>query len=93
MRVEENILGLNDWRTAMGKFGWEVPDPEYYEVTRWRRDPYALGSWTYAPIGTKLEQCCRVLCEPLGDEEHGLYLCGEACSNEHIGTVNGTCVS
>lgn len=61
-----------------------VPDPDEALVTDWTRDPWALGSYSYVPIGTTVDDMRR-LAEPVSDR---LVLAGEATVPEHHGTVH-----
>ena len=53
-------------------------------VTDWTRDPWALGSYSYVPIGTTVDDMRR-LAEPVSDR---LVLAGEATVAEHHATVH-----
>jgi monoamine oxidase len=45
-------------------FGADVPGPVATHVTRWRDDPWTLGSYSYLPIGSSAD-------EVRADREHG----------------------
>jgi len=75
--------------SAMGvlrkMFGASLPPPTEIIATRWRQDPYALGSYSnYAPGSSPKDR--YALAAPLA--EH-VILAGEACSSKHPGTVHG----
>jgi monoamine oxidase len=70
-------------------FSREIPEPEAFRVTRWLSDPWALGSYSYASVGTK-EEHRRTLTAPV---ENRLYFAGEAAHKTHYGTVHGALLS
>lgn len=43
-----------------------VPPPVRYRVTRWGQDPYALGSYSYVPLGGHAGDM-EAVAEPIGD--------------------------
>lgn len=61
-----------------------VPDPDETLVTDWSGDPWALGSYSYVPIGATVDDMHR-LAEPVSDR---LLLAGEATVPESYGTVH-----
>lgn len=65
-------------------FGPAVPNPDRYLVTRWSKDPYALGSYSYHKVGAA-EAARTQLCRTAGR----LYFAGEACSLPYPSTVQG----
>ena len=72
-----------------GMLGREVPRPTAFAVTRWRADPFALGSYSYIPVGAGYEDL-KKLGEPVGER---LLFAGEATVPELYGTVHGALVS
>ncbi|MFT5583502.1 MAG: polyamine oxidase [Cognaticolwellia sp.] len=66
-----------------------VPEPDACLITRWARDPYALGSYSYPKVGTGLDDELQTLGEPL--ERRLLF------AREHTGpyfqTVHGPLIS
>ena len=66
-----------------------VPDPTGWIVTRWRRDPFALGSYSHLAAGaTPADR--ETLARPIDDR---LFLAGEATSVDFPGTVHGALLS
>jgi monoamine oxidase len=63
----------------------EVQEPSASVVTRWGRDPFARGSYSYLAVGSRPEDRA-VLAEPLGPR---LVLAGEATSVQYPSTVHG----
>ena len=53
-------------------------------VSRWRHDPYARGSYSYAEIGCSNQRA--VLARPANDR---LFFAGEACSIHDYSTAHG----
>lgn len=61
-----------------------VPDPDETLVTDWTGDPWALGSYSYVPVGASVDDMRR-LAEPVSGR---LLLAGEATVAECYGTVH-----
>ncbi len=70
-------------------FGDSIPEPSRHVVTRWHSDPFAVGSYSYVPAGTKTNPR-KTLRKPVGDS---LFFAGEAASTEDPGTVTGAYMS
>lgn len=62
-----------------------VPSPAAAQVTRWSRDPYALGSYSFYALGSRPGMRER-LAEPVSPR---LILAGEATDKRHYATVRG----
>jgi monoamine oxidase len=62
-----------------------VPQPAAMRRTRWSKDPFSLGSFSYAQIGST-PQHRSALAEPVLDR---LFFAGEATSVDEPGTVQG----
>jgi monoamine oxidase len=69
--------------------GREIPPPRAVAVSRWRDDPYALGSYSYVPVGADADDM-RLVGAPVGDR---LLFAGEATVPEHYATVTAALVS
>jgi monoamine oxidase len=81
-RVEERVgLALEALRKM---FGSSVPDPEEILTTDWTGDPWALGSYSYIPIGASADDMHR-LGKPVSSQ---VVLAGEATVPESYGTVH-----
>jgi polyamine oxidase len=65
--------------------GAEVPEPAGAVVTRWSRDPFARGSYSYVAAGATPDDF-DALAEPVGDR---LLFAGEATNREFFATVHG----
>jgi monoamine oxidase len=70
-------------------YGEEIPDPEAWLITRWGHDPFAYGSYSYAPVGASIEDY-EAMAEPV---ENRLFFAGEATYPEHSATVHGAFLS
>ena len=70
-------------------FGADVPDPVATHVTRWRDDPWTLGSYSYLPIGSSPDDM-RELGAPVGSR---LLFAGEATAPLLYATTHGALVS
>lgn len=66
-----------------------IPEPVGGLITRWRQDPFALGSYSYLARGARPAD--RVaLGDPVG---RTLFFAGEAASRRYPGTVHGAYLS
>lgn len=66
-------------------FGATVPDPLDAQITRWASDPYALGSYSFEPVGASRRTRIR-LATPVGKS---LVFAGEATHPKYPATVHG----
>jgi monoamine oxidase len=62
-----------------------VPDPAGFVRTRWAEDPWALGAYSYLPVGAT-PSLRAALAEPV---DGWLHLAGEAVSSDAPATVHG----
>lgn len=70
-------------------FGADVPEPVATHATRWRDDPWSLGSYSYLPVGSSPDDM-RELGVPVGER---LLFAGEATVPLLYATVHGALVS
>lgn len=70
-------------------FGNKVPDPLAWQITRWAKDPYAHGSYSYYPVGSEP----RLREDLAASVDDRIYFAGEACSRDYFGTVHGAYLS
>jgi monoamine oxidase len=70
-------------------FGSSAPDPIAAQFTRWRSDPYALGSYSFNAVGSSNADR-EALAKPEGAR---LHFAGEALSTLYPGTVHGALLS
>ena len=66
-----------------------VPDPTGVIITRWREDPYALGSYSYLAKGAFPEDRDH-LAAPVDDR---VFFAGEATDDRYPATVHGAILS
>lgn len=71
-------------------FGTAFPAPRAAIVTRWRADPFALGSYSYAATGTTPDTRAALAG---ADWDDRLIFAGEATSTDHPSTVHGAWLS
>ena len=72
-----------------GLFGPSIPDPDQVVMTRWRQDPFALGSYSSVPVGSSRADR-TTLGRPIGSR---LFFAGEATEPGFPGTVHGAFMS
>lgn len=68
--------------------GMSVPEPVEVAVTRWRSDPFSMGSYSYLAVGSSPDDM-DTLAEPLG----ALRFAGEATIPDYHQTVHGAMMS
>lgn len=66
-----------------------LPDPVAVHVTDWTNDPYALGSYSYVPVGGSPDDMDQLARSP----SPRLHLAGEHTVRSYFGTVHGAFVS
>lgn len=71
-------------------FGASVPDPLGSQISRWRSDPFALGSYSFVPVGA-FGKDRRALAGP--DWDGKLWFAGEATSPAQAATAHGALIS
>ncbi|MEN9224583.1 MAG: NAD(P)/FAD-dependent oxidoreductase [Thermostichus sp. HHBFW_bins_43] len=70
-------------------FGEDVLDPVGYQITRWHRDPFARGSYSFNAFGST-PQMREDLAESL---EGRVFFAGEATERRHFATAHGAYLS
>ena len=68
-----------------GVYGNDIPQPTQHLITRWGKDPYAMGSYSSMNLGSRPKDM-KILGEKVGDS---LFFAGEATDQPHHGTVHG----
>lgn len=81
--VEERLMEI-----LRSMFGPDIPSPTGMVRTHWERDPFALGSYAYIPVGAEPADM-DILAEPVGR----VHFAGEATHRQHDGTVHGAMLS
>lgn len=94
-RYSDKIADLPDdevqadvMRVLRSMFGDAIPEPTGMIRTRWERDPFAFGSYSYIPVDADPADM-DILAEPVGR----LQFAGEATHRRHSGTVHGAMLS
>jgi len=81
---------LDDAMAAMERgYGRSIPTPVATHVTQWTNDPFALGSYSYLPVGSSRDDIDE-LAEPVGER---LMFAGEATYWLYYQTVHGALLS
>lgn len=73
-------------RTIYGK---GIPEPVDYQITRWASDPFALGSYSFQPVGSR-PSLRKELARPLNGK---LFFAGEATEQNYFSTAHGAYLS
>jgi monoamine oxidase len=87
-RTDAEIVasGMDTLRTI---FGQDIPQPVDHQITRWSSDPFALGSYSYYPLGSHPD-LRQQLAKPIDGK---LYFAGEATESDHFATAHGAYLS
>lgn len=93
----DNLNALNDTAmvqkcldTLSAALSVDIPTPTESYVTRWSQDPYAMGSYSFAQVGSSFDDYCE-LATPIW--EGRLLFAGEATVNSYQATVHGAMLS
>jgi monoamine oxidase len=86
---EDQEIAAGAMRALREIFGDDIPDPIATHVTRWRDDPWTLGSYSYLRLGSSPDDM-RELGEPVDGR---LLFAGEATEPLLYATVHGALVS
>lgn len=70
-------------------YGDDIPNPEAWQITRWGRDPFALGSYSSPGVGASY-QVREELAKPVTNR---LFFAGEATQADYPSTVHGAFLS
>ncbi len=82
-------LSADIMQAVRAMFGSKVPDPVAMRVSRWSRNPYSRGAYSFASTGARPEDFDG-LAVPI---ERTLLLAGEHTTFRHHGTVHGAYLS
>jgi monoamine oxidase len=92
-RTAEAVEALDDRATTAAAmdalramFGTGVPDPAGAQVSRWRQDPFACGSYSFVAAGTSAQDRKALFG---ADWDARLHFAGEATSHGQPATVHG----
>ena len=70
-------------------YGSSIPDPIATKTTRWGADPFALGSYSYVPVG-KSAKLFDLLQEPVASR---LFFAGEATNSSNYSAADAAYLS
>lgn len=94
--VARRLEGMDDTgqvREALGNlrrvYGDDVPGPVAHRITRWGTDPFARGSYSFPPVGSRPGDY-RALAAPVAGRVH---FAGEATEPDYHTTVHGALLS
>lgn len=88
-KMDDRAIVADIMSTARQMFGSSTPDPVAAQITRWRADPFAGGSYSFYASGSTPEDR-KTLAE---SEAARLHFAGEAQSVDYPGTVHGALLS
>lgn len=88
LRSDAELVG--DLMASLRKmYGQGIPEPAGHVVTRWKQDPFSLGSYSYVPVGfTQSDR--RQIGMPV---DNRVFFAGEATSQFFPSTVHGAFLS
>lgn len=84
-QIKNNIMKI-----LRNAYGQSLPEPVKILISRWRSDPFALGSYSHIPVGATGKDY-DLLAEPL--EHKRLLFAGEATMRQYPATVHGAYLS
>lgn len=87
--ISETEVGERVMKLLRKLYGNSVPNPESVLRTKWGTDPFAFGSYSTVPVGSK-GNYRSILAAPIGQR---LFFAGEATSREYPSTVHGAFLS
>ena len=88
-QMNDRDIVANIMDTARKMFGTDLPDPTAAQITRWRADPFAGGSYSFYATGSGPADRANLA----ASEGERLHFAGEAQSLNHPGTVHGALLS
>lgn len=88
--MDDKTIVAEAMAAVRSMFGSSAPDPVAVQLTRWSRDPFALGSYSFAAVGSSPADRTALAAQ---EAKGALVFAGEACSAEYPGTVHGALLS
>lgn len=76
-------------KTLRRAFGISIPSPSDWQITRWARDPFSHGSYSYNALGSTPKDR-EALAAPIDER---IFFAGEATSKDYFGTAHGAVLS
>lgn len=87
--MTDNEIIKQAMTTLHKMYGNTIPQPTQYLVTRWGKDPFTRGAYSYIPVGSTGQQY-KEMSKPVGNQ---LFFAGEATSHKYPSTVHGAYIS
>ncbi len=84
-RLSDTDLVAAAMATLRTIYGPAVPNPVDHQITRWDRDPYALGSYSFNRLGSTPEMRDHLATAI----DHRVHFAGEATDRTSFATVHG----
>lgn len=76
-------------RTLRAIFGERIPEPLRFQITRWAKDPFAHGSYSYNAVGSTP----RMRAALASSLDNKVFFAGEAAHSAYFGTAHGAYLS
>lgn len=97
---EDEVIKERCLQQLRRSFGSKVSTLKSYYITRWRSDPWSMGTYSYCRLGAS-GKLCDTLATPIeSNEDNGskkslprLFFAGEHTSCDMMGTVHGAFLS
>lgn len=88
-QLSDEAIVADAMETLRRIFGPNIPQPNAYQITRWAKDPFSGGSYSFNAVdaGPKTR---AILAEPL---QQRLFFAGEATEPYFFGTAHGAYLS
>src|SRR5690606_7311720 len=87
--LSDDEIVASAMRTLRFLYGDEIPAPESFLITRWGKDKFSFGSYSFIPPFASGDDF-DTLFEPVDDV---LFFAGEATSRKYFATVHGAYLS
>lgn len=87
--LSDDEMVASAMQTLRFLYGDEIPAPESFLITRWGKDKFSFGSYSFIPPFASGDDF-DALFEPVDDV---LFFAGEATSRKHFATVHGAYLS
>ena len=89
IKQAQNQASDSAMQTLRTIYGNAIPEPVDYQNTRWASDPFALGSYSYNPVGSN-PNMRKELAKPLANK---VFFAGEASEANYFSTAHGAYLS
>lgn len=87
--LDDEAIVAGAMRALRQLYGKDIPDPSGHQITRWASDPYALGSYSFNPVGSHPKMRDELAASVAGR----LHFAGEATHRKHFATTHGAFLS